>query len=75
MSGVFLGLVDGCMTGNVSRDGCRNGFMQYIVVDIVLIQMIPRIPGPRVHNPQKFIIFLDKNYKITGKILSFHNFN
>ena len=49
--------------------------MQYIVVGVGLIQRIPGIPGPGVHNPQKFIILLDKNYKITGKILSFHNFN
>ena len=44
--------------------------MQYIVVGVGLIQRIPGIPVP-----QKFIIFLDKNHKITSKILSFHNFN
>ena len=32
-------------------------FMQYIVVGVGLIQRIPGIPGPRAHNPQKFIIF------------------
>ena len=32
-------------------------FMQYIVVGVGLIQKIPGIPGPRAHNPQKFIIF------------------
>ena len=49
--------------------------MQYIVVGVGLIQRMPGIPGPWAHNPQKFIIFLDKDYKITGKILFFHNFN
>ena len=32
-------------------------FMQYKIVFAGLIQRIPRIPGPRAHNPQKFIIF------------------
>ena len=32
-------------------------FMQYIVVGVGLIQRIPGIPGPRAHNPQKFIVF------------------
>ena len=49
--------------------------MQYIVVGVGLIQRIPGIPGPGAHNPQKFIIFSDKNYKTAVKILSFHNFN
>ena len=35
--------------------------MQYVVVGVGLIQRIPGIPGPGVHNPKNFIIFLHRN--------------
>ena len=62
------------MTGDVCSDGCRNeSHAIYIVVGVGSIQRIPRISGPGVHNPQKFIIILDnllsqQNFSIVSVI-------
>ena len=46
------------MTGDVCNDGCRNECHAIYSGGCRIIQRIPGIPGPKAHNPGKFIIFL-----------------